>query len=163
MKNFKPLFSSQSTGWLTPIDLFEEIRDVFNIELDPCADFENPLPVKTHIMPPSNGLLEEWNFNTFINPPYDTIELWVTKTIEQSEKYKNKAYVMLLPSRTDRPWFRKVLSKAVAVCFIHKRLRFSNAKNNAPFPSLIAVFQNDGAGYITDEQLKMLEKHGYVI
>jgi hypothetical protein len=163
MKNFKLLFSSESTSWLTPVDLFEEIKEAFNIELDPCADFDNPLPVTTHIAPPSNGLTEDWYFNTYINPPYDNIELWVNKTIEQSKKHSDCYYVMLLPSRTDRPWFRNVLGKAVAVCFISKRLRFSNAKNNAPFPSLIAVFHNDGAGFVTIKQLKLLEKHGYVI
>ncbi len=162
MKNFKPLFSSESTSWVTPNDLWTDIRDVFEIELDPCGhEVETLEGIEHTIREKQNGLLYEWSANTFINPPYSAIELWVDKTIKESNKNIKNVYVMLLPSRTDRPWFRKLLGKAVAVCFMSKRIRFSNAKNNAPFPSLIAVITQQD--HITDEQLKMLEKYGYVI
>jgi phage N-6-adenine-methyltransferase len=159
MKGTSTLFSNVSTDWCTPKDLFQDIKETFGIELDPCAHETELLPVEMSLSKEDDGLKYEWHVNTFINPPYSSIEVWVDKTIEEYKKNPKCSYVMLLPSRTDRLWFRKVLGCAEAVCFISKRLKFSNAKNNAPFPSLIAVFKKD----FTDEQLAILEKYGYVI
>lgn len=160
MKNFKTLFSSESTEWLTPIELFQDIKDAFSIELDPCAHDTEHLPVRLSLTRKDDGLAHEWNHNTFINPPYSDISVWIDKTIISHEKYHERCYVILLPSRTDRPWFHRVLGKASAVCFMSKRIRFSNAKNNAPFPSLIAVFKNDG---FEDNQMAVFDKYGYTI
>lgn len=162
MKQLKPLFSHKSTSWITPTDLWEDIKDAFEIELDPCGHETETLSGIEHtIRLPDNGLEYDWGANTYINPPYSSIELWVDKAIDESKKNPKNFYVMLLPSRTDRPWFRKMFSKAIAVCFMNKRLKFSNAKNNAPFPSLIAVFSFNGDW--TDEQMKCVEKYGYTI
>ncbi len=162
MKQLKPLFSHKSTSWITPPELWEDLRDAFEIELDPCGHETETLPGIEHtIRTPDNGLEFDWCANTFINPPYSSIELWVDKAIEESKKNPKNYYVMLLPSRTDRPWYRKILGKAIAVCFMSKRLKFSNTKNNAPFPSLITVFCEEG--YCNDEQMKLFEKYGYTI
>ena len=162
MKQLKPLFSHKSTSWITPPELWEDIRDTFEIELDPCGHETETLPGIEHtIRLPDNGLLFDWCANTFINPPYSSIELWVNKTIEEYTKNPKCNYVMLLPSRTDRPFFRKLLQHSIAICFISKRLKFSNTKNNAPFPSLISVLT--GNEHLTPNQLQILEKHGYVI
>lgn len=160
MKNFQTLFSSESTEWLTPGDLFQDIKDAFDIKLDPCAHDTEWLPVAVSLTERDNGLMHEWDMNTYINPPYSAIGMWVDKVMMEHGKYPEYCYVMLLPSRTDRPWFRRVMGAASAVCFMNKRIRFSNAKNNAPFPSLIAVFKN---GDYTTEQFNMLEGYGYVI
>lgn len=156
------LFSKESTTWITPPELFNDIHKAFDIELDPYAHDEVLLSfdIKS-ITKKMNGLDFKWDVNTFINPPYSDIEVWVNKTVEESKNHPDKYYVMLLPSRTDRSWFRTIMSKAYAVCFISKRLRFSGSKNTAPFPSLLAVLSENKT--LTDEQFKLLEKLGYVV
>ena len=160
MKNSSTLFSHNLTDYRTPLGLFEDIRDAFEIELDPCAHDTHMLPVEMSLTRKMNGLQYPWEVNTYINPPYSDIEIWVDKTIEEHRKNPKCCYVMLLPSRTDRPWYRKVLGVASAVCFMSKRIKFSDMKQNAPFPSLLAVFKN---GDFTDIQMETLEKYGYVI
>lgn len=162
MKGTEAIFSNKNTDWITPQDLFDEIKDAFDIKLDPCGHDQNILsPDIRTISKEENGLDFDWDMNTFINPPYSDIEIWVQKAIDQSCLYRKNFYVLLLPSRTDRPWFRKIMGKAIAVCFMHKRLKFSNAKNNAPFPSLLAVITCQGQ--LTDKQFDLLNRHGYVV
>ena len=50
--------------------------------------------------------------------------------------------VFLIPARTDTRWFHDiVLPKAKEIRFIKGRLKFGDAVNSAPFPSMIVVFK----------------------
>lgn len=49
---------------------------------------------------------------------------------------------MLLFSRTDTRWFHKYIYHHAEIRFIKGRLKFSGAKNSAPFPSMIVIFRN---------------------
>jgi site-specific DNA-methyltransferase (adenine-specific) len=52
--------------------------------------------------------------------------------------------VFLIPARTDTRWFHEiVLPYAAEIRFIKGRLKFSGAKNSAPFPSMIVVFKGE--------------------
>jgi hypothetical protein len=75
---------------------------------------------------------------------------------------------MLLPSRTDRKWFARLVEYASAICFIKGRLKFweydektkqfQEQKNQAPFPSMLVVF---AALYtITFQQEELLKELG---
>lgn len=48
---------------------------------------------------------------------------------------------MLLPARTDTRWFHEYILNKAQLTFIRGRLKFGNATNNAPFPSML-VFYN---------------------
>lgn len=48
---------------------------------------------------------------------------------------------MLLPVRTDTKWFQQYVLHRAEVRFINGRLRFSGAKENAPFPSMIVIYR----------------------
>ena len=51
--------------------------------------------------------------------------------------------VFLLPVRTDTLWMHElVLPYAKEIRFIKGRLKFRDAKNSAPFPSMIVIFEN---------------------
>jgi len=52
--------------------------------------------------------------------------------------------VFLLPARTDTKWFHDYCLKANEIRFIKGRLKFGDAKNSAPFPSMIVVFHRNG-------------------
>lgn len=48
---------------------------------------------------------------------------------------------MLVPARTDTLWFHDyVYNKAKEIRFIKGRLKFGEAKNSAPFPSMVVIY-----------------------
>ena len=47
----------------------------------------------------------------------------------------------LLPSRTDTRWFHEHGLKADEIRFIRGRLKFGDATNSAPFPSVVLVYR----------------------
>jgi hypothetical protein len=52
--------------------------------------------------------------------------------------------VFLIPARTDTRWFHEiVLAAAKEIRFIKGRLKFGDAKNSAPFPSMVVIFKTN--------------------
>ena len=76
----------------------------------------------------------------FCNPPYGPgIAKWLKRGLEA------ELSVFLVPARTDTRWFHDiVLPKAREIRFIRGRLKFGDATNCAPFPSMVVVFENAG-------------------
>lgn len=139
----KVLFSSASDMWETPQNLFDELNREFNFDLDPCATPENA-KCERYFTLADNGLTQNWGgVNVFCNPPYGReIYAWVKKCYEESKK-PGTTVVMLIPARTDTRYFHDfIYHKAKEIRFIRGRLKFGNAKNSAPFPSMIVIFQN---------------------
>lgn len=80
-------------------------------------------------------------YTVFCNPPYGReVGKWVEKAYKESKK-ENTTVVILIPARTDTKYFHKyIYHKAKEIRFVKGRLKFGNAKNAAPFPSMIVVF-----------------------
>ena len=141
MKNLDVMFSSKTDLWSTPQDFYNELNKDFNFSLDPCSTHENAKCEK-HFTIEDNGLEQDWaNNNVFCNPPYGKeIKKWVKKCYEESQK-ENTNVVMLIPARTDTTYFHDyIYKKAKEIRFIRGRLKFGQAKNSAPFPSMVVVF-----------------------
>ncbi|HEY5688553.1 MAG TPA: DNA N-6-adenine-methyltransferase [Yeosuana sp.] len=120
-------FSSLTDHWSTPRSVFDKLDNEFDFNYDPCplnADFD--------------GLSMEWGERTFCNPPYSKLSKWIEKAYKES--LKNKLIVLLIPSRTDTKAWHEYIMKSTDIRFIKGRLKFGNAKHNAPFPSVIVVF-----------------------
>ncbi len=135
------LFSSASDVWATPQDLFDELNKEFGFNLDPCALPDNAKCEK-YFTPEINGLSQCWGgYVVFCNPPYGRqIYDWVKKCYEESRN-PGTTVVMLIPARTDTRYFHEfIYHKAKEIRFIKGRLKFGNAKNAAPFPSMIVIF-----------------------
>ena len=136
----KTLFSSESTEWETPQDLFDELNSEFAFTLDPCATDKNHKCDK-YFTKEQNGLLQDWGHERiFCNPPYGReIQYWVASCAQH-----NGLAVMLLPARTDTKWFHDHIynNKNAEIRFIKGRLKFGGSVNSAPFPSMIVVFRN---------------------
>lgn len=135
------LFSSASDVWATPQDLFDELNKEFGFNLDPCALPDNAKCEK-YFTPEINGLSQCWEgYVVFCNPPYGRqIYNWVKKCYEESRK-PGTTVVMLIPARTDTRYFHEfIYHKAKEIRFIKGRLKFGNANNAAPFPSMIVIF-----------------------
>lgn len=124
------LFSSASDRWATPKDVYERLDSEFAFNFDPCPlDGQND---------GRSTLFAEWRGKrVFCNPPYGP-EL--AKFLVRAEEAE--LAVFLIPARTDTRWFHDlVLPKAKEIRFIRGRLKFGDARNSAPFPSMVVVFQ----------------------
>lgn len=135
------MFSSKTDLWSTPNDFFDKLNDEFHFTLDPCSTHENAKCYK-HFTEEENGLLQDWgNEVVFCNPPYGRqIKYWVKKAYEESQK-DNTNVVMLIPARTDTIYFHEYIYHKAEIRFIKGRLKFGNAKNSAPFPSMVVIFK----------------------
>ena len=124
-------FSSATDRWATPVDVYQALDDEFCFDFDPCPldGTENGLAT----------LFLSWEGRrVFCNPPYGPgIAKWLERGLEAN------LAVFLIPSRTDTKWFHEiVLPNAEEIRFIKGRLKFGDAVNSAPFPSMIVIFKN---------------------
>jgi len=119
-------FSSMTDEWRTPKSVYDALDKEFGFDFDPC-----PMGGVW------DGLAIEWGNSTFCNPPYSQIAKWIKKGYEEAER--GKTVVFLIPSRTDTRWWHDYCMKG-QIRFIKGRLKFGDAKNNAPFPSCVVIF-----------------------
>lgn len=137
------LFSHKSDEWETPQGLFDELNAEFNFNLDLAATKENA-KVSLFCTIENSGLtgIFSGDFRIWCNPPYSNIKEWVKRCYELSSQVS--VVVMLIPARTDTKWFHEYIYKKpnVEIRFIKGRLKFSNSKNSAPFPSMVVIFKN---------------------
>jgi phage N-6-adenine-methyltransferase len=159
-------FSSASDEWETPQWLFDELNKEFGFTLDVCATHENR-KCKAYFNKGINGLEQSWQGEVcWMNPPYGNPEFaceknckkkacvergyhineykpgikdWVCKAYDESKK--GTTVVCLLPARTDTIWFHAYILGRAEIRFLQGRLKFGNATNSAPFPSMIVVFR----------------------
>ena len=142
--NTRVMFSSKTDLWATPQSFFDSLNKEFQFTLDPCATAENA-KCRSYYTIENDGLKQNWGGQiVFCNPPYGRkIKDWVRKCYEESKK-PNTVVVMLIPARTDTAYFHEYIYKKAEVRFIRGRLKFGNAKNSAPFPSMVVVFRKNG-------------------
>ena len=140
----KGLFTSNKEDWETPQDLFDELDREFDFFLDVCATKENT-KCKRYFTKEDDGLKKDWYMENsckgnylWMNPPYGReIGDWIKKASEERQ------VVALLPARTDTKYFHDYIYNKpnVEIRFLKGRLKFSNSKNSAPFPSMIVIFK----------------------
>lgn len=120
-----PLFSSASVHWATPKALYRDLDAEFHFTLDPC-------PLRAS----EGGLLCSWaGERVYCNPPYGRgVSKWLAKMREPD------IAVYLLPARTDTKWWHEYAMQADEIRFLRGRLKFGDATNSAPFPSVILVY-----------------------
>ena len=135
--NREAMFSSKTDIWETPQDFFDKLNEEFRFQTDVCASPENA-KCKRFYTPEQDGLAQEWSGACWCNPPYGRqIGKWVRKASESKA-----TTVMLIPARTDTAWFHDYIYGKAEVRFVRGRLKFGQAKNSAPFPSMVVVFRN---------------------
>lgn len=137
------LYSRNSDEWETPDEVFKKLNAEFNFTLDPCSDGHNS-KCKKFYTKAEDGLKQNWGGETvFCNPPYSKIKDWIIKAYKESLK-PNTVVVMLIPARTDTRWFHEYVYHRSEVRLIAKRIKFSNSKYNAPFPSMLVIYRSGG-------------------
>lgn len=140
MNNIQVMFSKNSDEWQTPQALFDELNKEFSFTLDPCATAENHKCPKYFSMA-EDGLKQNWGGQrVFCNPPYSKIDKWVAKAFYETRN-DNTLVVLLIPSRTDTRYFHNYIYGRSEIRFIKGRLKFSDGKGSAPFPSMLVIFR----------------------
>jgi phage N-6-adenine-methyltransferase len=98
----------------TPPELFAQLDDEFNFNLDVCATPQNAKVQQFYtehayhdtveVQPGLNGLTGSWKGSrAFVNPPYSDIPAWLMKAWESEAEL----VVMLIPStRTEQGWWQ---------------------------------------------------------
>lgn len=131
--------SSASVEWRTPAEIVALVIETLGeVDLDPCAESEHQnVPAHRHFIEVDDGLAQSWKSDrVFMNPPYgNVIAKWAAKFRQSYESGEMAEGLALIPARTETQWFREFA--AMPVCFLHKRLNFSDAENGAPFPSAV--------------------------
>lgn len=134
------VFSRKSDNWGTPQYLFDQLNEEFHFTLDACASEENK-KCQRYFSVENNGLEKDWSEEiVFCNPPYSEVKKWVEKAYQESSE-NGATVILLIPSRTDTKWFHEYIWGKAEIRFIKGRLRFGNATENAPFPSMIVVYR----------------------
>lgn len=141
----KVLFSSKTSLWSTPQDLYNTLDKEFNFDLDAAADQDNRKCERWlgpgSLLGENSLLVDVWPGNIiFLNPPYGrgVTGEFVKKAYQQS--LLGKTVVLLLPARTDTKWWHSYCELGEKR-FIKGRLKFGGSKNSAPFPSVIVVLR----------------------
>lgn len=146
----KGMYTSNNKEWETPQWLFDELDKEFErqINIDVCATKKN---AKCHVYftKKDNGLIIPWIIYAskmrsicWMNPPYGKeIGKWIKKAYEES--LRGVMTIALLPARTDTKWFHNYIYNKAEIRFLKGRLKFSNSKNSAPFPSMIVIWNNN--------------------
>ncbi len=130
------LFTSETCEWNTPASVYAVLDAEFHFTHDSAPEGYAEL---------WSSLTESWQGTIFCNPPYGrTIGQWIQKGYESAQA--GATVIMLIPSRTDTAWWHDFVMKADQIRFIRGRLKFSGTKWNAPFPSVIIVFQSSASG-----------------
>ena len=143
IKNY--LHESNNNEWYTPGYIIDDVYQVLGtIDFDPFSNhYANTIVQATHYYTIDNDALQQsWhNGKCFINPPYSRalINNCINKSIEHLLLDGN-AGVILINVATDTKWFHDYIYNHAEVRFIKGRLKFSGAEHNAPFPSMIVVF-----------------------
>jgi site-specific DNA-methyltransferase (adenine-specific) len=110
--------------------VYGELDREFHFSFDPC-------PLNST----EDGLKLSWSGTVFCNPPYSKIQQFIKKGLWHIANGDAKVLCYLLPARTDTAWFHDFCLKATEIRFLRGRLKFGNAVNSAPFPSMVVIFR----------------------
>ena len=138
--------SDESQEWGTPTELFWKICQDFNVRplVDACASSKN-YKCSWWIEKATDGLKVNWNYDTFINPPYRDVALWIKKAYEEHIK-NNITVVALIFSKTDTKFWHSYIENKAEVHFIKGRIKFIKpdgiqSNQSAPYPSCVVIWR----------------------
>lgn len=136
---------NKDDDWETPDYLYNQALLNYNVKptLDVCATVLNRKCLD-YFDRNQNGLLQEWNQDFFMNPPYSEVGLWVEKAYKEHLKY-NVTGIALIFSKTDTKFWHDYIEQKADVYFIKGRIKFCKdgipGKHPAPYPSCWVVWR----------------------
>ncbi|CAH1857380.1 phage N-6-adenine-methyltransferase [Convivina praedatoris] len=137
------LFTSKKDDWETPTDLFNVLNKKFKFDLDACASDDNH-KLDNYYTAESNALINDWDGNVFVNPPYGrNISMFIKKTYDEIKRDNNRIIVMLVLARTDTKYWHEFIQNKAVIKFLKGRLKFEIngvPADAAPFPSALVIY-----------------------
>jgi hypothetical protein len=136
--------------WLTPLEIIHALG-VF--DLDPCGYPGWPTATRL-IVPPEDGLSEEWDGRVWLNPPYGRVaEQW----LKRLSQYKRG--IALVACRTETRWWRNTIWLAAeGILFLHGRLYFrrpdGTTDGNAGHSSALIAYGVDEAKILKESGIR---------
>ena len=127
----------------TPIELFKQIDEEFNFQLDPCTSSSKHGNLETprYYTKKEDGLMQDWwpHSPAFVNPPFDNIGPWLRKA--HFESRRGCTCVVLVPSKTDTAWWHDlVLEKADEIRYIRGRVKFEGFEQAFIFGCAMVIY-----------------------
>lgn len=89
-------------NWATPKELFQQLHDEFQFNLDACASDWNH-KCDNYYTEQDNSLVLDWPGVFWMNPPYSQCGSWIKKAFEECSK--GSTGVCLIPARVETNWF----------------------------------------------------------
>lgn len=130
--------TSETDLWATPQAYFDTVAAEFPFTLDVCANAANAKCAR-YFTAEDDGLAQAWTGVCWMNPPYGRgIGRWMAKAAEAARA--GATVVCLVPARTDTAWWHDYATQG-EIRFIRGRLKFGQAKHNAPFPCALVIFR----------------------
>jgi len=150
--------NNKSVDWYTPKWIFDCLGIEF--DLDPCAPTGGVpwIPAKKHYDIYTDGLISEWQGVVFLNPPYGK---HTPKWLEKMHYHRNG--IALVFARTDCAWFHDYCTKADAILFIQKRVKFvdglgKTSGNGAGSGSMLIAWGSDNV-----KALERMSDKGFLV
>lgn len=146
--SYKAIMTSDKQDWETPQELFDNLNNEFDFELDAFASDKNA-KCKHFFTERDDSFQQDWTKykSIFINPPYTSkVQDEVLKKINDtiSSNWRGGVIVLLIPARTDtKRWHDYIFNKADDIRFIKGRLRFEVdgiPRSSSTFPSAVIVY-----------------------
>jgi len=134
-------WSDESDEWATPPSLLRPLDEaVGGFDLDPCSGAEERSIAPETYTESDDGLSKRWHGRVWCNPPYSDVEDWLEKARFEIGRDDVELVLVLLPARTSTQWFHRFAVESTAICFLEGRLRFGDASDDAPFPSILIAY-----------------------
>lgn len=135
------LQQGKSNEWETPEELFHQLHKKYWFTIDAAATKENA-KLPRFWTKSDDALTKSWTGErVFCNPPYGNEQkAFIEKAY--TERKKAELILLLLPVRTETKVWHDFIFPYARIYFLKGRLKFSNAKSNAPFASCFVVFDN---------------------
>ena len=146
--SYKAIMTSDKQDWETPQELFDNLNNEFDFELDAFATDKNA-KCKHFFTKRDDSFQQDWTKykSIFINPPYTSkVQDEVLKKINDTISHSGwrGVIVLLIPARTDtKRWHDYIFNKADDIRFIKGRLRFEVdgiPRGSSTFPSAVIVY-----------------------
>ncbi len=122
---------------------------VGQFDLDVASGAEPQPYAEDQFTEDDDGLSKRWYGRVWMNPPYgrDENPAWAKKFVHEAVRPDVTSITALVPANTGTGWFGDYYADADAFTFIHQRLTFGDADNNATFGSVIVSVGDFPAEY----------------
>ena len=149
------MYNSGINEWYTPESIINLVYNVMgNIDLDVASsDIANKtVKAKKYYTKESDGLVQKWYGNVFMNPPYSAklIQQFAEKLVNERDNIDQA--IVLVNNATETKWFKKISQISSAVCFPVGRVKFY-----APNGEIASPLQGQTILYIGDNMQSFLD------